>query len=484
MDVIVADGTMYFQHIADEVTRRLHDSNGQKRAVLVFFQKEDTLESFWNSECFKDYVGSALKLVKKTSSEDRESIVARSTEEGRVTLLIAPYGRGTDFNYNNHVLDSRGGIHVIQTFLSEETSEEIQIMGRTMRQGHPGTFSMVLGESDLETGCLERDDLKALRYGDDVHTIIRKKRAANYRYKFQQKEELANFMLTEHNASQDLLRNLWENNIEEVKRLIQERNLSRIEFVGVESRTIILLDGTGSMSGFFNKCKTTIKEMLKRIVEILAKENVTCGFEVQFVVYRNYNSLKLLLQPSEWTSDPESLFSFIDSTQVDGGWGNEAIEMGFWHVNQQIAKGVDVSQVIIIGDMPPNTQKEVKLKRESVKAEGLEGSDYWDQKTSFKEETYYKNELAKIAQRGIPIHARYLTKAAKSQFDEFKQQTGGSSSGLDINQPAGAEQLTGIFAAGILKNIQDHRRKQGNGPVNDLYQAYLDKYPCADVGFV
>ena len=38
-----------------------------------------------------------------------------------------------------------------QTFLSEELSEEIQIQGRTARQGKRGSFQLVLLESDLES---------------------------------------------------------------------------------------------------------------------------------------------------------------------------------------------------------------------------------------------------------------------------------------------------------------------------------------------
>ena len=42
-----------------------------------------------------------------------------------------------------------------QTFLSEELSEEIQIQGRTARQGKQGSFQLVLLESDLESPFAE-----------------------------------------------------------------------------------------------------------------------------------------------------------------------------------------------------------------------------------------------------------------------------------------------------------------------------------------
>jgi glycosyltransferase involved in cell wall biosynthesis len=40
-----------------------------------------------------------------------------------------------------------GGVHVIQTFVSEDISEEVQIKGRTARQDNKGSFGMVLLEA-------------------------------------------------------------------------------------------------------------------------------------------------------------------------------------------------------------------------------------------------------------------------------------------------------------------------------------------------
>jgi hypothetical protein len=42
-----------------------------------------------------------------------------------------------------------GGVHIIQAFLSTETSEEVQVQGRAARQGENGSYQMVLLESDL-----------------------------------------------------------------------------------------------------------------------------------------------------------------------------------------------------------------------------------------------------------------------------------------------------------------------------------------------
>lgn len=42
-----------------------------------------------------------------------------------------------------------GGVHVIQTFVSEEESEAKQTEGRTARQGNLGSYEMILSEDSL-----------------------------------------------------------------------------------------------------------------------------------------------------------------------------------------------------------------------------------------------------------------------------------------------------------------------------------------------
>jgi hypothetical protein len=53
----------------------------------------------------------------------------------------------------------------------------------------------------------------------------------------------------------------------------------------------------------------------------------------------------------------------MNTIEVEGGWNNEAIEIALWHANKENAKE-NITQVILIGDPPPNTKHEVKVKRE------------------------------------------------------------------------------------------------------------------------
>ena len=48
--------------------------------------------------------------------------------------------------------------------------------------------------------------------------------------------------------------------------------------------------------------------------------------------YRNYDSNKdILYQESNWETHAPNLKKFLAPIDVDGGWGNEAVEVGFYH---------------------------------------------------------------------------------------------------------------------------------------------------------
>ena len=65
-----------------------------------------------------------------------------------VSLSSSTFGRGIDFQCMDDTVQQAGGIHVVQTHVASTLSEEIQMKGRTARQGEKGSWSMV---SILET---------------------------------------------------------------------------------------------------------------------------------------------------------------------------------------------------------------------------------------------------------------------------------------------------------------------------------------------
>ena len=145
------------------------------------------------------------------------------------------------------------------------------------------------------------------------------------------------------------------------------------------------------------------------------------------MVYRNYsNQEDEILHASPWETKPENLRNFMDKIWPLGGLGNEAIELGLWHANHEAEKE-GVSQVILIGDAPPNTIDEVKSKRAAYK-----GEDYW-KNTKFRTPTHYSEQVEKLRNQGILVHAFYVDERAETSFKEIASKTGGRCEFLDIS---------------------------------------------------
>ena len=109
------------------------------------------LQRFRDSSYFAQFKSKAAVLTELTATrrEDRDSIVKAATRQGMVTLASRMYGRGTDFKIFDDRMEACGGMHVLQTFFSRDLSEEVQIMGRSARQGNKGSYSLVLAAGSL-----------------------------------------------------------------------------------------------------------------------------------------------------------------------------------------------------------------------------------------------------------------------------------------------------------------------------------------------
>ena len=79
-------------------------------------------------------------LTEELAPRDKAGAFLQSTRSGAITLMIREYGRGTDFKVFDGAMLDGGGVHVIQAFFSTEIAEEIQIQGRTARQGARGSY--------------------------------------------------------------------------------------------------------------------------------------------------------------------------------------------------------------------------------------------------------------------------------------------------------------------------------------------------------
>jgi len=272
--------------------------------------------------------------------------------------------------------------------------------------------------------------------------VLNEKRNEYFKKQYKERQKFVDQAKIEHDKAQQFIANILAKNDKEIKNFLKDRNMGAP--LQTQSRTIVLMDATGSMSHLLHQCKLTVATMFERAAKVLLdnKLNPMC-FEMQFAVYRNYNSRQeQILEYSTWESKPERLRSFMQAISSAGGWGNEAVEIGFWHANQE-ATICPISQVILIGDAPANTQAEVASKRSSL------GETYWKQ-TKFSSPTYWETELTKCT---VPVHAFYVDNNAKENFKLIATRTKGRCESLNVNSPSGAELLTHLVTEEILRDV-------------------------------
>ena len=136
----------------------------------------------------------------------------------------------------------------------------------------------------------------------------------------------------------------------------------------------------------------------------------------------------------------------MDSIDVDGGMGNEAVEIGLWHAVQEANKGGDIPlrQVYLIGDAPPNTQQEVTQRRNAYR--------FW-KGTQFEQPVYWETEIDKLKAKKVVVHSFYLNNSAKDKFVDIANRTNGTSNFLDLSKPDKTKTLCDLFIPNILKMI-------------------------------
>ena len=77
------------------------------------------------------------------------------------------------------------------------------------------------------------------------------------------------------------------------------------------------------------------------------------------MVYRNYNSGKdKIIEQTKFENKVDILQKFLQKVKVDGGWGNEALEMLYRNVNLEAG----VTDLIILGDARANTTDDTDWK--------------------------------------------------------------------------------------------------------------------------
>jgi preprotein translocase subunit SecA len=96
-----------------------------------------------------DPVKSECPLFKPHQEQREAEIIARAGQQGRITVATNMAGRGTDIRLGPGV-HALGGLHVVITEMHESARIDRQLIGRSGRQGDPGSYRLFLSlEDDL-----------------------------------------------------------------------------------------------------------------------------------------------------------------------------------------------------------------------------------------------------------------------------------------------------------------------------------------------
>ena len=238
-----------------------------------------------------------------------------------------------------------------------------------------------------------------------------------------------------------LMVHLRNNDYENVKTYLL--NLNRLTVSKSIAKTLILIDGTGSMAKLLEKVKNTLGTIFDRAFSILKEKNANATFLIKLVIYRNYSSsADMLLQNSSWENQADNLVKFLRGVYTSGGMGNEAIEMGLWQANQE----ENLSQIILIGDMPANSRQEV-YERKSYYGQNFRGSRYESVLT------FYEDEMKKLIEKNVKVNGFYLKQNAMENFADMANMSEGKCEFLDLNSLDSSQTLIDLVTSQVLFSI-------------------------------
>jgi preprotein translocase subunit SecA len=116
----------------------------QGRAVLIGTRSVDKSEKL--SERLRQ-AGVEHRVLNARQNAEEAQVVAEAGKTGRVTIATNMAGRGTDIKPSPDVL-AAGGLHVLGTERHEALRIDRQLMGRSGRQGDPGSAQFFLSLED------------------------------------------------------------------------------------------------------------------------------------------------------------------------------------------------------------------------------------------------------------------------------------------------------------------------------------------------
>ena len=289
------------------ITQSANDKVQAGRAVIIIFEKDAVMRDYI------DRFGAKFAnfQILEERSEFKTNIIERATKSGMVTAISRSFARGSDFSCQDNTTTEKGGVHVIQAFISESAAEHIQAQGRTARQGEPGSYEMILWEEDLINYGIPKQDITTARDKAKLYELIFETRDRIY-------ETLINGLISGEKlakASHDSTMQFYEalvkytpspQNYEIIQNAILSFN--SVTVLPAKCHFYFCLDDSGSMKHDWNNLVNGLVGFIQRRLQMCANANVKAEDLVTIV---NYSSTaQVMCSGVDINSQPQNTTTF------------------------------------------------------------------------------------------------------------------------------------------------------------------------------
>lgn len=230
--------------IVEEVEK--HNKNG--RPVLI------GTTSIEQSEKLSSYLKKAnidYQILNAKTEEDEASIISQAGQRNKVMLSTNMAGRGTDILLGDGVREL-GGLQIIGTELHESARIDMQLRGRTGRQGDPGATQFVISIEDDIFHSYDKEEMDRWKKKIKVNEqgLILSPNPIKFVKKVQETIEGAHFSSRNHLLKLDDI-------VDQQRKIIYKK------------RNDIL-----ALSNFNELIKEAINKHLQKLLEIYCPDNV------------------------------------------------------------------------------------------------------------------------------------------------------------------------------------------------------------------
>lgn len=180
------------KRIVEEVKK----SNEAGRPVLI---GTTSIEQSEKLAVYLQDAGINPRILNAKTEEDEAKIIAAAGQKGQVMLSTNMAGRGTDILLGEGVTEL-GGLHIIGTELHESARIDMQLRGRSGRQGDPGSTQFIISVEDDIFNSYDDEELEKYKkkMKTDENGLIVSPNPVKFVKKVQETVESAHFSARNH----------------------------------------------------------------------------------------------------------------------------------------------------------------------------------------------------------------------------------------------------------------------------------------------